>query len=233
MIGLAANSSQAQYILGSFQGRSDPTDVGWYNSVTGNPITNDPAMSFPAAGVPGYPLSLQMTGAFGSVALELNFSSAQIAAFNTNTILSFTFSVPAWTNSGYSQIYNLALNAPGLGYTNVGSGGNAAATWGAYSTATGDTANNQNGMPNFYFYNGSPLQTQTVSFNYSSFLPAIEAGGESYLQMVFQDNPGGGAPDYIYMNNVVLSVPEPATGVLALVGGVMALWAMRRRKYNG
>jgi hypothetical protein len=240
-IGFIAVSAHAQTILGSFQGSSDPLNAGWIDPNNSDPITSDPTASFVAAGVSGYPLSLDMSaaghaGSFGYPSLELQFSPAQIAAFNANSYITFTISVASGAaTSGYFQIYNLVLNAPGYGYHNVGDGGNAAATWGTYSQATGFTGNNQNGEPNFYFYSGDPtLQSETVTFNYSSFLPAIVAGGESFLQMTFQGNQGGGAPTDMYFNNVELSttpfaVPEPTTGALVLAGGAIALLLARRR----
>lgn len=199
LLGICA-VAQAQVLLGSFQGAGDPLNAGWVNPNTGNPIGTDSAMSFVAAGVPNYPQSLQITGvagSFGSDSLQLNFSPAQIAAFNTNSWITFTFSVPAWTNGGYSQIYNLAFNATGYGYHNH--------PW-TTVMATGNTNNNSAGNgPNFYFYNGVPMQTQTFSVNYSDITNAIMTNGESSLQMVFQGNQGGGAPAYIFMNAVALS----------------------------
>lgn len=233
-ISLTAVSSQAQTVLGSFQGASDPTDAGWSNPNSGNPITSDSASSFVAAGVPGYSLSLDMSaaghaGSFGYPSLELAFSPAQVAAFNANSYITFTFSVPAATAGGYSQIYNLVLNAPGYGYNNQ--------SW-ANSQTSGDNGNTAvGGDPNFYFYNGSPLQTMEVTYNYSSVLAAIVAGGEGYLQMTFQGNQGGGAPTDMYFNNVVLStgafgmnaVPEPTAGTLVLAGGLVTLFLAGRR----
>ena len=236
LVGLSVAPSPASYLLGGFQGAGDATDAGWVNGVGGNAITADSAMSFVSAGVPGYAQSLQITGSgFGAATLELQFSPAQIAAFNANSLLSFTFSVPSYATSGatagFSQIYSLNINAPGYGYNNVGDGGNAASTWGSANfTATGNTGANQSGEPNFYFYSGSGLMTQTVTFNYSSILPAIITGGESYLQLTFTPNNGGGAPDYFYMNNVTLaSVPEPASMALLGLGGLLGISAMRRK----
>jgi hypothetical protein len=238
---LVPMTSQAQYVLGSFQGPSDPTDAGWIDANNSDPITADPNASFVAAGVPGYPLSLQLSGAggFGNPSqLELQFSSAQRTAFNANSWLTFTFSVaPGAATAGFNQIYNIAINAPGYGYNNFMNGGNAAATWGTYSQAQGTTSFNQSGEPNFYFFAGdAALDTETVTVNYSSILPAIEAGGESYLQMTFQGNTGGGSPLIQDFNNVELStgafgaVPEPGTLALAGLGGIMGMLAIRRRK---
>ena len=193
-------TAQAQVLLGSFQGAGDPLNAGWLNPNSGNPITTDSAMSFVAAGVPGYAQSLQITGtagSFGSDSLELQFSPAQIAAFNTNSWVTFTFSVPAWTNNGFSQIFNLAFNATTYGFHNH--------PW-TTMMATGNTnANSAGSGPNFFFFNGVALQTQVVTVNYSDITNAIIAGGEGFLQMTFQGNQGGGAPAFIYMNSVVLS----------------------------
>ncbi len=159
--------------------------------------------SFAQNVVPGYAQSLQITEAGGyDQNLTLNLSQAQWQAFATNNLLSFTFSVPAWTNGGYSQLPQIVINCNGSwGYAAV-----------PYSntnlwSATGNTANNGTSpfQPNFYFYNGSPEQTQTVTLNYASLLSQITNNGYSYLQIIFSSNNGGGAPDYWWMNNVTVS----------------------------
>ncbi len=111
--------------------------------------------------------------------------------------VTFTFSVPAWTNNGYSSIANLALNAPTYGYNNQ--------SWSLASEEGNTSANSAGGPPQFDFYDGVAMQTQIVTYNYSNVLAAIKAGGEGYLQMTLQGNQGGGAPAYFYLNNVVLS----------------------------
>jgi hypothetical protein len=175
-------------------------------------------------------------GGFGTpTQLELQFSPAQVAAFNANSWLTFTFSVPTGSaTAGFNQIYNIAINAPGYGYNNFMNGGNAAATWGTYSQASGTTSFNQTGEPNYYFFAGdAALDTETITINYSSILPAIIAGGESYLQMTIQGNTGGGSPLIQDFNNVELStqpVPEPATLALAGLGGIMGMFVIRRHK---
>ena len=77
---IAAGSSQAQTVLGSFQGASDPLNAGWTNPNGGNPITSDSASSFVAAGVPSYPYSLDMSAAVKPAILDTrasNFRSAR------------------------------------------------------------------------------------------------------------------------------------------------------------
>jgi hypothetical protein len=245
----AASAAKAQTLLGGFQGAGDATDAGWINANNSSPITADPGSSFVAAGVPGYPLSLQETftghaAGFGQPSyLELQFSPAQVAAFNANTYLTFTFSVPTGASTaGYNQIYNLDFNAPGIGFTAFESGSSPATTWAVTSQATGSTGNNQSGEPNFYFYAGDPaLFSETVTVDYASILPSIIAGGEGYLQLSFQGNTGGGSPSVQDFNDVVLStqpfgsdaaLPEPAT--MSLVGlASLGLMARRRRSIMG
>ena len=198
-----AATAQAQVLIGGFQGAGDPTDAGWINEQTANPIISDPSCSFVAAGVPGFAQSLQISaavaGGFGYPTLQLGLSPSQIASFNTNSYITFTFSVPAGTyTGGYAQIYNLALNAPGYGYNNQ--------SW-ANAQEMGNTNNTTPGTdPNYYFAAGANgLMTMTVSLNYSSVRAAIIAGGESSLQLTFQGNQGGGAPTNFLFNSVVLS----------------------------
>ena len=203
-----AATAGAQVLIGGFQGAGDPTDAGWVNPHTGNPITTDPTDTFVAAGVTNYAQSLEVNGSgFGAGEVELQFSAAQIASFYTNSWITFTFSVPGGTyTGGYSQIFNLALNAPGYGYNNQ--------AW-TNAVEMGNTNNTTPGTdPNYYFNNGAnSLRTMVVSLNYSSVEAAIQAdisnsvatNGPSYLQMTFQGNNGGGAPTNIFLNQVVLS----------------------------
>jgi hypothetical protein len=180
------------------------------------------------AGVPGFTQSLQINQSGYGSTLELNLTTipADISGFLNNHLLSFTFGVPASAStSGYSQVYAMTINAPGYGYNNI--------PW--TSTTSVDIAgtdNNSSGMPNYYWGPAGSLRAETVTFDYSSILPAIQAGGYSYLQLLFTFNNGGGAPTEMFMNDVVLSggpVPEPST--LALIGlGAAGLLVVRRRK---
>lgn len=208
---IVAATAGGQVLIGGFQGPGDPTDAGWINVNTGNRIVTDSQCSFPSSVVPGYAQSLQISvpaadaGKFGYPCLKLDFSAAQIAAFYTNSWITFTFSVPAWNNNGFTRIYNLALNAPGYGYHNQ-SWANALEMGGTSFTIAGQ-------MPNFYFDPGISAQTMSVTYNYSSVEGAIQAGisnsvatnGLSYLQMTLQGNQGGGAPLLWYLNKVELS----------------------------
>jgi hypothetical protein len=222
-------SSQAQLVIGGWQ---SSTSEGWINPVNGLSITdpsNTGEYSFAPGAVPGYTQSLQITQSGFANVLQLNLATigGGVAAFENNHLLNFTFSAPSsaatGSTAGYLQIFSIAINAPGYGFNNQ--------SW-ANATETGNTAFNQSGMPNYYYFAGSPFETQTVSLDYSGAVAAITAGGASYLQVTITANNGGGAPNYFWMNNVTLSggpVPEPST--LALLGaGVAGLVAFRRRK---
>lgn len=240
MLGVTT-AAKGQVLIGGFQGASDPTDTGWIDTYNSDAITSDPLSTFPSGVVPGYAQSLQMaagTTGFGNPSFKLDFSSAQIAAFNANSWLTFTISIqPGTASGGYYQLYNLAYNTGGSGYNNFCSG----SSWATYSQSSGNTNNNQTGEPNWYFpYSGNPsVLTEVVTVNYSSLLTPTFIAGESYLQWTWQFNQSvTGASTTtlpILVNNVELSplafgaVPEPAS--LSLVGlGAMGLMARRRRR---
>lgn len=224
---LAAGTApaSAQYVIGSWQGTAD----GWIDNGNNLSLT-DPAnaakYSFAGGVVPGYAQSLRINQSGFGANLKFNLAADPNAlnAFLNGNYLNFTFAVPdaasVGSTAGYSQIFSLTINAPGYGYNNQ--------PW-ANATATGDTGNNQSGMPNFYFWDTAPARSQTVTLDYTSILPAIVSGGYSYLEIILTGNTGGGAPSFYYMNNATISaVPEPTS--LALFGlGALGLLAVRRR----
>jgi hypothetical protein len=234
-IGLTAGSSHAQTVIGSWQGIGDDGWIDWGNGLSITDPSNAGKYSFASGVVPGYAQSLQITyaGYSQDLAIKLEYAPGDVAAFLNNHLLSFTFSVPASGGTytgGWTQLYGFDLNASGYGYNNI--------PWSSSMwSATGDTGNNQSGMPNYYWWSSAPVRSQTVTLDYSSILPLITATPTSgYIEFNFSTVNGGGAPDYMYMNNVELwggPVPEPATGVLALTGGVFALFGVRHRsKHN-
>jgi hypothetical protein len=204
-------SSPYLTVLGAFEGVTDPTDAGWTNLNTGNKITSDSEDSFLAAGVTSCPQSLEIAGLPGAGGagtvnqpnLILGLSPAQIGAFFNNSWLTFTWSVPSAASSGstagYSEIYGVQVQAPGLGTFTLPWGG-------TNSEALGYTTDNVSGMPLIGYYSSMPLETERVTINYSSVFSQITGEpSPSYLQLIFQGDTGNGAPDYMYMNNVELS----------------------------
>jgi hypothetical protein len=89
-------------------------------------------------------------------------------------------------------------------------------------------------MPNFYFWSSAGRQSQRVTLDYSSALsdPTFTATAESgWIQLIFASNTGGGAPDYFFINDVVLSssvVPEPSSLALLAIGAGAVFLGRRR-----
>lgn len=128
-----------------------------------------------------------------------------IDEFMSNSIFSIDVSVAAndgTIEGGYSQIYSVAMNADGPGWTSVASG-----------------------TPvNFYWWAGSSARTETLDIDYTDFKEAIT--GTNYIEIILTLNTGGGAPAEMYFDNAQLT-PEPTTLFLL---GFGAFAAMRRRK---
>jgi len=207
---IPANVS-AQMVLGSWQNN---TGDGWIDWPTLDSITNsavDPSVyTFASGAVPGYAQSLEITdsGNHQNLAIKLENIPGGMAAFLTNNQLQFTFSVPssasAGVSAGFSQVYQLAINASGYGFN-----GQPFSNF----TETGTTNNNQSGQPNFYFSSGTPAQSQVVTVNYSNILSSITATPTTgYIELIFSFNNGGGAPAYYYINNVVLTNTSGGSG---------------------
>jgi hypothetical protein len=226
--GLAV-AAQAQTTIGSWQGYGANGSEGWIDWGNGQSITSAGntapagAYSFVDSLIPGYDSSLQLqrSGWSQSLSIKLQNTPGDTAAFLDNHLLTFTFSVDAGAaTSGFDQINTFIINAPGWGFNQV--------PWSDF-TATGDQASNGN-MPNFYFWGQGGILTQTVTVDYSSILPEISAN-PGYIEIIFTTNNGGGAPNYLNFNDVVLSggpVPEPSTLALIGLGAASMLWLRRK-----
>ena len=209
-----AVAAQGQTVIGSWLSAPIPptpaNDEGWQRGQGGfGPngsifaSSNYPAYFELKTNVAaGYAQSLDIheTG-YGNDRLYISLSADQIAAFTNNSHLNFTMSCDSSASSGstagYIQMVQFQCNSSGAGFKSPSIN-----TAGGFSE-TGDTNNNSNGQPIFYFYSGSPARQQVVTWDYSSLKPAII--GSTYAQFVFVFQVGGGAPTNIYINNVTLS----------------------------
>ncbi len=214
--------SFAQTVIGSWQNN---TGDGWIDWGTGLSVTapaNAGKYAFVSGAVSGYSQSLQIAqaGYNQNLAIKLQDLPGGVAAFLTNHLLSFTFSVPSSVSSGatagYSQLYALSVNASGYGFVDQ---------LFANLTTSGTTNDNQGNQPNFYFYPDAPARSQVVTLDYASILPAITATAESgYIELIFTFNNGGGAATNYFINNVVLSgasappPPPPPSGTNGVIG---------------
>ena len=216
-----AVATQAQ-VIGSWQGSIDD---GWIDWGTQASILSSPSKySFVSGAVSGYSQSLQVTqsGWNQDLSIKLEYTSGDMAAFLNNHLFSITWSVPAGTGGGYEQLWGLYINASSYGF-NLQPASEVSTTGSGSKSGTGGELD---------FWSGSPVQTQTITWDYSSILPLITATASSgYIELVLTSNSGGGAPSIFNFNNAVLSggpVPEPST--LALIGlGAAGLFWLRRK----
>jgi hypothetical protein len=193
-------AAQAQ-VIGSWQGSSDGW-IDWGNQLAITDSANMPAKyQFVSGVVPGYGQSLQLSqpGWNQNLAIKLENIPGGMQAFLNNHLLSITWSVPAGTGGGYEQL-GLFINAQGYGFN---------LQPGSVMSITGAGSLNGN-TAELDLNAGSPVQTQTVTWDYSSILPAITAGGAGYIELIFFSNSGGGAPGTFYFNNATFG-PQPFT----------------------
>jgi hypothetical protein len=215
----AANLVFGSFEDGTFDGFGTATNsgitAGVFSSPTSAVIDTGPATD------PTNVLDLTASGFNGGLssgaALGYDFNAnGNEAAFMANDEIVFDWIVPVSSStSGYSQLYNIILNAPGAGFKTVGgsSGGTS-----PLAITTGTV--NQN--PSF------SGQVNQVTINYDAYKAAITAN-PGYTQLEIQTNDGGGAPaDILFDNFQLVSVPEPASLTLLFCSAI-PLMARRRR----
>ncbi len=225
VLALTAVSAQAQ-VIGNWANES--TGDGWINWSGGqDSVTVDPEFSFVPGAVPGYTQSLQLahTGWQQNLSIKLEANSPDQAYFFNNTLFSLTWSIPAGTGGGYNQMWGLYINGGGgYGFT-LQPASEVSRTGSGSVSGTGGELD---------YWNGSPIQTQTLTWDYSSILPTLAADGDGpssgYVELILVSNNGSGQPNIFDFENATLSsqVPEPSTIALGVMGVSSLL--LRRRK---
>ncbi|HWB55152.1 MAG TPA: PEP-CTERM sorting domain-containing protein [Tepidisphaeraceae bacterium] len=229
LIGLlgAASAARAQYVFANFEdGTPDGFGTLGNSGVTPNSFTSPTAGSVitPGSGSDTTKV-LDLTaagfnGGLGSGAdLGYDFvANGLMSQFFANDVITFQWEVaPGNEPSGYAQFYNIILNAPGIGFQNVG--GTSGATNIALATVTGAV----NQYPPF------SGQLNTVSINYDGAKAAILANtpNPGYIQLAFQTNDANPPTDFYFDNFTLSAVPEPTSIGLLAVG---ALSLLHRRR---
>ncbi len=187
-----------QVIIGDWD---NMTDEGWLDhnegspiSITNSAVTNKYSYEV-SQGTPVMALRIDQAGWNQNLRLNLQ-DNGLIGAFMTNNQLRFEFSVPAGTNGGYSGV-ELIINADGYGFEQQFD-----------FTKSGDPDNGSASGVQYYFWDGSPERTAVITFNYHHILAAMQdaLGGADpgFVEIIFQTNNGGGAPDHFQINDVTL-----------------------------
>ena len=220
----AASAAKASFVVANFEdGTPDGFGTFTNTGVTANVFSSPTAGSVITPGGTDTTKMLDLTaagfngGLSSGADLGYDFVANGLASqFMANDILTFQWeTAPGSEGSGYSQLYNLILNAPGPGFTDVG--GSSGAT-----SALAVTTGTVNQFPPF------SGQLFTVSINYDAYKAAISAN-PGYIQFGIQSNNANPPTDFYFDNFTLSTVPEPASvGLMALAG--VGLLARRRAR---
>ena len=173
-------------VINDFEGTAGNA-VDWNG---GTPISVDDSSINPSVydydstiGVTSGSQSLLLNKCGYAQTLSFQLDAAQKAVFMNNSYFSIDVTVAASGGvytAGYTNIEEVAMNAPGPGFTAVASG-----------------------TPlQFYWWGSAGERTETLIVDYSDFRDAITA--TDYIEIVITTNPGGGAPCEIYFDNAQL-----------------------------
>jgi hypothetical protein len=224
----AASAVQASITFANFEdGATDGFGTLTSTGVTANAFASPTAGSVITPGTGSDTtkvLDLTASGFNGGLGtgadLGFDFVANGLASqFLANDVLTFQWEVaPGNEATGFAQLYNIILNAPGGGFTNVG-GSSGSTSPLAVTTGT------VNQYPPF------SGQVNTVSINYDAYKAAILANTSTpgYIQLGFQTNDANPPTDFYFDNFTLSTVPEPASlGLLAF--GATGLLARRRAR---
>jgi hypothetical protein len=223
-----ARASQAQVVFGNFE---DGLTDG-FGTLTNSGVTKN-AFSSPTVGTVITPgsgtdttkvLDLTATGFNGGLGsgadLGYDFvSNGLTSQFLANDIITFNWeTAPNAAATGFSQLFNIILNAQGAGFTTVGGSGGSTSPL-AVTTGT---------VNQFPPFSG---QEFTVSINYDAYKAAI-AANPGFIQFGIQTNNANPPTDFYFDNFTLSAVPEPGSMVLAGLGMAALGLIAKRRKAN-
>lgn len=213
---LAVASRGFAQVIGNW---SNDTSDGWFDWTSGNsgnagaganPLPS-PIYSYanPLTGLdtPGLDsLLLTNSGYRQDLSVKLEYEPGGMAAFDANNAIQLNVTIPG-SSTGYNQLYEIALNAPGWGF----------------NALTADP------VPGANFPDTGVQDTYTITIPYTNALAEIPAN-PGYAEFIITTNNGGGASNQIYFNSVSLvTVPEPASCAIGLAALGLPLLKRPRR----
>lgn len=203
-----SSSALADVLLGTWEGNTD----GWIDWSSGHPSIGDPTMmpskyQYGTIGATNGSQSLHLIKSGWAQTLAFGMDYSTRVAFMNNNKFSIDVTVPAdipndGANDGYAQIYNVTINAEGYGWHDQ------------FTTSP---------ALNFYFWDGSPQRTATLTIDYSAIKASMTQPVPGYIEIIFATNASSTRGDF-YFDNAKL-IPEPMT--LSLLGLGLAL--LRKR----
>jgi autotransporter-associated beta strand protein len=204
---ISAVAQAGSVVIGNWENQSD----GWFDWPSSSGTNYNPPPTFPGGGEYSYSTigatlgsdSLAVNPGSGaytqSLAIKLQYVTDgsghnELQDFLSNTQFSIdeTQNSAEWSNDGTYAVTKLIINAPGIGFMDVG-----------YPTS--DTRNS--GFPGGYTASNYPgISTGTMTWNYASLLPTIGAN-PSYVELVFYTVSDYSTVGNWYFDNARLSGP--------------------------
>lgn len=203
LLAISLSISQAQVVIGDWESGND----GWIDwSASQTPIdVGGPKFTLSPnnATLGSSSLLLTQTGWNQNLSIDL-VANGHSAAFFENDMLLIDITYPASENGSYQQIYELAINAPNIGWT-------------PSANPYPDTSLDPTQGPHSF----------TLEFDYSSYKATIGAD-PGYIQIILASNTDSTPGEFYFDNARLVPIPEPASAGLLAFGGLVAVILRRR-----
>src|SRR5262249_22656610 len=212
---LALANFSPGFVIGDWENNSSDQWIDWgtqsgYNG--GATSLPSPKYQFSSTGATLGSSSLLLTqsGYNQDLPVNLEYISGGMTAFFANNAFSIDVTLPPTASGGFSQFYEVALNAPGWGFKALTPNPVPQAQWG-------------------WGASGGPQQTNTVVIDYSSALASIPSNA-GYAEFIISTNNDGAAHNQFFLDNAQLinPLPEPGMATMLIVGALAVVRRSRR-----